>query len=387
MTQSQTECVVQALCAEHSPIFTCDNGHGVCIPDIAGIVVHADYFSDVHCPVPECSADYDLFALLKVVPRECAMRLIVLRDSDREAKLLESVPSQDESTSDAVAFHVQYITTNILTDKCPRCGQAFVDFTGCIAVTCSRSSCQTRFCVQCLRTSCYCGHMYISQSEYERKRHARRARLIADYNRVVLDKIPSVKAQVYERVQLIEAVPTTQPRPTPFTVQPRPTPLTVQPRPTPLSNCARMTLSLFIVLFFLYSTYPVVELYSVCAKLWLPFANALRSLVLSGATILREGITHVDKNPFVQEVKSSCLQPTLNELDEELNPILTMSLLIIKPIMLLTIVLIRAILACGRIVTCTTSECVVDVLVNQSIGAIVDVNMTIHDCISLLAQL
>ena len=46
-----------------------------------------------------------------------------------------------------------HILERILTLACPRCGQAFVDFEGCFALTCSRAGCGCRFCAYCL-TDC-----------------------------------------------------------------------------------------------------------------------------------------------------------------------------------------------------------------------------------------
>eukprot|EP00475_Leptophrys_vorax_P007529 TRINITY_DN14772_c0_g2_i1.p1 TRINITY_DN14772_c0_g2~~TRINITY_DN14772_c0_g2_i1.p1 ORF type:complete len:126 (+),score=23.92 TRINITY_DN14772_c0_g2_i1:467-844(+) len=40
------------------------------------------------------------------------------------------------------------IVEKILNLSCPRCGQVFVDFSGCCALTCSR--CQCGFCAWCL---------------------------------------------------------------------------------------------------------------------------------------------------------------------------------------------------------------------------------------------
>jgi hypothetical protein len=46
-----------------------------------------------------------------------------------------------------VRLACRHIEEDILTCKCPRCGQAFVDFTGCFALSCSRCDCG--FCAWC----------------------------------------------------------------------------------------------------------------------------------------------------------------------------------------------------------------------------------------------
>ena len=48
-----------------------------------------------------------------------------------------------------------HIVEKILTLSCPRCSQAFVDFNGCMALTCSRAGCGCGFCALCQQD---CGH-------------------------------------------------------------------------------------------------------------------------------------------------------------------------------------------------------------------------------------
>ena len=43
----------------------------------------------------------------------------------------------------------EHILQKLLTLSCPRCSQAFVDFTGCMALTCSRPGCGCGFCAIC----------------------------------------------------------------------------------------------------------------------------------------------------------------------------------------------------------------------------------------------
>ena len=63
-----------------------------------------------------------------------------------------------------------HVVQRILTLSCPRCGQAFVDRTGCAALTCSRAACQCHFCAFCLKD---CGssahahaHVKVSQQSH-----------------------------------------------------------------------------------------------------------------------------------------------------------------------------------------------------------------------------
>lgn len=51
------------------------------------------------------------------------------------------------SGCNAVRAFVQHIRESILTPSCPRCNQVFVDFDGCVALTCHR--CKAEFCGLC----------------------------------------------------------------------------------------------------------------------------------------------------------------------------------------------------------------------------------------------
>ena len=49
-----------------------------------------------------------------------------------------------------VRRHAHTITETILTDACPRCRTAFIDFDGCFALKCSNTHCSYHFCAWCL---------------------------------------------------------------------------------------------------------------------------------------------------------------------------------------------------------------------------------------------
>lgn len=56
--------------------------------------------------------------------------------------------SRKATEAEAVATLRMHCVDKILTLHCPRCDQAFVDFVGCFALTCSRCGCS--FCAWCL---------------------------------------------------------------------------------------------------------------------------------------------------------------------------------------------------------------------------------------------
>ena len=67
---------------------------------------------------------------------------------------LERIRQMDELNRE-VLLSRKHIEEEILTIRCPRCKQAFVDFTGCFALKCSRNNCACAFCAYCLKD---CGH-------------------------------------------------------------------------------------------------------------------------------------------------------------------------------------------------------------------------------------
>ena len=62
-----------------------------------------------------------------------------------------------------------HIVEKILTPACPRCGQAFVDFEGCFALSCSRVGCTMPpcgFCAYCLHDANGDAHGHVARCQY-----------------------------------------------------------------------------------------------------------------------------------------------------------------------------------------------------------------------------
>jgi hypothetical protein len=86
--------------------------------------------------------------------REAIIEALITQDKDNEYKVrmqgeLEELLALD-ALSCAIRVHRRHIIREIFELRCPNCGQVFVDFTGCFALTCSRPTCQTGFCGWCL---------------------------------------------------------------------------------------------------------------------------------------------------------------------------------------------------------------------------------------------
>ena len=61
-----------------------------------------------------------------------------------------------EAARTTARLRVQHhIVDKILTCACPRCGQAFDEFTGCMALTCSRVGCGCCFCAICQKVRAF----------------------------------------------------------------------------------------------------------------------------------------------------------------------------------------------------------------------------------------
>ena len=123
------------------------------------------------------------------------------------ARALQTYPAQDEhigkvrqqkakELGDDVNEARTHIAENILTLKCPRCFQAFIDFAGCFALTCSRADCGCGFCAYCLADCGGDAHAHVKQcnlnptqpksyygsaADFEQCHLVRRERMVRDY--------------------------------------------------------------------------------------------------------------------------------------------------------------------------------------------------------------
>ena len=71
--------------------------------------------------------------------------------------------AMDEEQREVHAARVHLIE-DVLTLKCPRCGQAFLDFDGCFALTCSRCGCG--FCGWCLHDCGDDAHRHVANCAF-----------------------------------------------------------------------------------------------------------------------------------------------------------------------------------------------------------------------------
>lgn len=80
-------------------------------------------------------------------------RIYAQAESDIKLRIkAEQERNQSLGSNEVEALrHQKNIVEDILTLRCPRCRQAFVDFLGCSVLKCSRARCSCEFCAWCLR--------------------------------------------------------------------------------------------------------------------------------------------------------------------------------------------------------------------------------------------
>jgi hypothetical protein len=96
-------------------------------------------------------------ALFERINNEKMQREFDARFEAEKAKMAEA------ATDFEIAEARKHIVDKILTLSCFRCGQAFVDFDGCCALTCSRQGCGCGFCAFCLKDCGSDAHAHVAK--------------------------------------------------------------------------------------------------------------------------------------------------------------------------------------------------------------------------------
>lgn len=113
----------------------------------------------VRCVHPECrAAPFADGALARCLPSDAFDRYSKAKErvaeqrinAELEAGFEERLRRERERAGGANREAIkEHIVEKILTLRCPRCSQAFIDFSGCLALTCSRAGCGCGFCGLC----------------------------------------------------------------------------------------------------------------------------------------------------------------------------------------------------------------------------------------------
>ena len=120
-------------------------------------------FSDAQIASTVPAAAFDAFAQCRLRLLEVALSSEMERQKQlevqRELQLLMQM-DEEQRRVHAKAREV----CELLTDACPRCKQAFVDFNGCCALTCSRCPCG--FCAWCLQDCGADAHAHVASCRH-----------------------------------------------------------------------------------------------------------------------------------------------------------------------------------------------------------------------------
>ncbi|KAJ1483261.1 hypothetical protein T484DRAFT_2598696 [Baffinella frigidus] len=114
------------------------------------------------CPQPGCNQVLSVAqgGAAGAAAGECdqCLRAYCMVCSDREGKPVDKHAGETcqdvvSGGSTDVRHHVDHVLERILTLHCPKCAMAFLDYTGCFALTCSSGTCRANFCACCLNLS------------------------------------------------------------------------------------------------------------------------------------------------------------------------------------------------------------------------------------------
>jgi hypothetical protein len=121
-----------------------------------------------------CKAEpFSTFLIIRQLTNEKAQQFFdgFKRSHERvvvdEFKRLELKRVAEESLKSDLEKAKDHIFENILTLRCPKegCGMAFIDFTGCLALTCPR--CKAGICAKCFKQFGINAHSHIQRGECE----------------------------------------------------------------------------------------------------------------------------------------------------------------------------------------------------------------------------
>jgi len=94
--------------------------------------------------------------------RKCRIEQKMAKDFDQLLEDIKEMMMKLGAQEIQVRNHCEYIVSNIIELKCPRCGQTFNDFEGCFALTYSRQSCGAAFCRLCLEDCRQDAHRHVA---------------------------------------------------------------------------------------------------------------------------------------------------------------------------------------------------------------------------------
>lgn len=98
---------------------------------------------DVKCMYTGCKELLPINDVIRFVPMSLVIKCVALH---KEREIVQSMDDPAEGL--ILKGYIDHISNKILSMRCPECGQVYVDFDGCCALSCSR--CKCNFCAWCM---------------------------------------------------------------------------------------------------------------------------------------------------------------------------------------------------------------------------------------------
>jgi hypothetical protein len=155
-------------CNKHFMCWDCFGGYisSAAAPDAIKRSVDSD--GNLKCMNPDCdelcslakvaacgAPAMDVFKQLHELQTKVAIDKNVADAVEKERNRMNAEFQRIQAIEDAAERKAHLIRLDvidrILTLRCPRCRQAFLDFVGCFALTCSSNTCHCGFCAWCLK--------------------------------------------------------------------------------------------------------------------------------------------------------------------------------------------------------------------------------------------
>jgi hypothetical protein len=127
----------------------------------------------INCPGHKCLSKLSYGKLDLILSQDGRKALNDKFKAVNEQQLIPELEKsiKQQSSQPAVDMHIKNIIDNCITLKCPRCQQAFIDFDGCFALTCSNKTCNCAFCAYCLEDCGRDAHRHVANCELNRSKN------------------------------------------------------------------------------------------------------------------------------------------------------------------------------------------------------------------------
>ena len=196
--------------------FMCDDcfsGHVRAATDDEGLRLFRER-GGVCCPDPSCTSqpfsdkalaaslsDDQFAAYARAKEKLAETRIAAQLEAEYAERMNRQIAELKQRAGGDVAEELRaYVIEQIFSLACPRCGQVFMDFDGCFALTCSRPDCGCGFCAKCLKDCGKDAHGHVGRcdmygargfhGDFDKVQKVRRTALFKEF----LQKLPPAAA-------------------------------------------------------------------------------------------------------------------------------------------------------------------------------------------------